>query len=116
MAQIKLRTFAKMREILGGKEIVFPIGDEETLGSLLDRLSLTYGKEFEDQIKDHQTGSLIPVLIMINERVYRSLVDLDEKVKDGDVVTILIPFDGGEYWPLGKLRGARELSRHRVKK
>jgi molybdopterin converting factor small subunit len=33
---------------------------------------------------------------MVNDRVYRSIVDLGEKVIDGDTVTILIPFDGGE--------------------
>jgi molybdopterin converting factor small subunit len=32
----------------------------------------------------------------VYDRVYRSLVDLGEKVTDGDTVTILIPFDGGE--------------------
>jgi molybdopterin converting factor small subunit len=32
---------------------------------------------------------------MVNDRVYRSIVDLGEKVIDGDTVTILIPFDGG---------------------
>ena len=96
MAQAKVRTFARMREILGGKEIDFPIGPDETIGSLIDKLVKTYGKTFEDQIKDPMTGSMIPVLILINDRVYRSLVDLGEKVVDGDTVTILIPFDGGE--------------------
>jgi molybdopterin converting factor small subunit len=40
---------------------------------------------------------MTPVLILVNDRVYRSLVDLGEKVTDGDTVTILIPFDGGEF-------------------
>lgn len=95
MAQAKIRTFARMREILGGKEIDFPIDPDETIGSLIEKLTKTYGKIFEEQIKDPITNSMIPVLIMINDRVYRSLVDLGEKVADGDTVTILIPFDGG---------------------
>jgi MoaD family protein len=99
MAKAKIRTFARMREILGGKEIDFPIGPDETIGSLIEKLIKTYGKVFEDQIKDPMTGSLIPVLIMVNDRVYRSVVDLGEKVVDGDTVTILIPFDGGENLP-----------------
>jgi MoaD family protein len=96
MPTIKLRTFARMREIVGGKEIDFRIGPDETIGSLIEKLVKTYGRPFEEQIKDPMTGTMIPVLIMINDRVYRSLVDLGEKVVDGDTVTILIPFDGGE--------------------
>jgi MoaD family protein len=95
MAQAKVRTFAGMREILGGKEIDFQIGSDETIGSLIEKLTKTYGKAFENQIKDPVTGDMIPVLIMVNDRVYRSIVDLGEKVIDGDTVTILIPFDGG---------------------
>lgn len=96
MPQIKIRTFARMREILGGKEIDFTIAPDETPGSLIEKLIKTYGRTLEDQIKDPVTGTLIPVLILVNERVYRSLVDLGEKVSDGDIVTMLIPFDGGE--------------------
>ena len=85
-----------MREILGGKEVPFPIGPDETLGSLIEKLVKKHGRPFEEQVKDPVTGEMIPVLIMVNDRVYRSLVDLNEKIQDGDTVTILIPFDGGE--------------------
>ena len=95
MAQIKIRTFAGMREILGGKEVPFDIGPDETLGSLVEKLIKAYGKKFESQIKDPATGSLIPILILVNERVLRSITDQGEKIADGDTVTILIPFDGG---------------------
>ena len=95
MAQIKIRTFAGMREILGEKEVDFAVGPDETLGSLIEKLIKTYGKRFEGQIKDPTTGGLIPVLIIVNERVLRSIADQGEKIADGDTVTILIPFDGG---------------------
>jgi MoaD family protein len=96
MPQVKIRTFARMREILGGKEIEFTISLNETIGTLIEKLVKTYGRSFENQIKDRVTGTLIPVLIMINDKVYRSVVDMGERVSDGDTVTILIPFDGGE--------------------
>ena len=92
---VKVRTFANLRDILGKSEITYELEQGNTLGCLFNHMCQTYGKSFEHQIRDPLTGTIIPLLILINGKVFRSITDLDTPLNEGDVVTIMLPFDGG---------------------
>lgn len=93
--KVKVRTFANLRDILGKSEIEYEIEQGNSLGCLLQNMCQTYGKSFEHQIRDPLTGTIIPLLLLINGKVFRSVTDLDIPLNEGDVVTIMLPFDGG---------------------
>jgi MoaD family protein len=93
--KVKVKTFANLREIVGKSEIEYEIKQGNTLGCLLENMCQRYGKPFEHQIKDRSTGAIVPFLLLINEKTFRSLTDLHTPLNEGDVITIMLPFDGG---------------------
>ncbi len=93
--KVKVKTFANLKDILGKSEIEYEIKQGTTLGYLLQSMCQKYGKSFEHQIRDPLTGAIIPLLLLINEKVFRSVTDLDTPLNEGDVITIMLPFDGG---------------------
>jgi MoaD family protein len=93
--KVKVKTFATMRDIVGKPEIEHETEDGATLGYLLDDLCRTYGKPFEQQIKDRTTGAIVPFLMLVNDKTCRSVADLSTFLGEGDTVTIMLPFDGG---------------------
>ena len=92
---VKVRTFANLRDIVGSGEIDYELQQGNTLGSLLESMCQKYGKSFEHQIKDQSTSTIVPFLVLINDKTFRSVTDLDTALYEGDVVTIMLPFDGG---------------------
>ena len=93
--KVKVKTFANLRDILGKGEIEYEIEQGNTLGYLLQNMCQKYGKSFEHQIKDPSTGDIIPFLLLINGKTFRSVTDLNTTINEGDVITIMLPFDGG---------------------
>jgi MoaD family protein len=92
---VKVRTFANLRDVVGSGEIEYELHQGTTLGCLLESMCQKYGKSFEHQIKDQTTGSLVPFLVLINGRTYRSVADLETPLSESDIITIMLPFDGG---------------------
>jgi MoaD family protein len=90
-----VRTFANLRDVVGSGEIDYELQQGNTLGCLLESMCQKYGKSFEHQIKDHTTGILVPFLVLINGRTYRSVTDLEIPLNESDIITIMLPFDGG---------------------
>ena len=92
---VKVRTFANLRDVVGSGEIEYELHQGTTLGCLLESMCQKYGKSFEHQIKDHTTGTIVPFLVLINGRTYRSVADLETPLNESDIITIMLPFDGG---------------------
>lgn len=92
---VKVKTFANLRDVVGSGEIDYELQQGNTLGSLLESMCQKYGESFEHQIKDHATGALVPFLVLINGRTYRSVADLETPLNESDIITIMLPFDGG---------------------
>jgi len=90
-----VRTFANLRDVVGSGEIEYELQQGNTLGCLLESMCQKYGKSFENQIKDQTTGTLVPFLVLINGRTYRSVTDLQTPLSESDIITIMLPFDGG---------------------
>ena len=92
---VKVRTFANLRDVVGSAEIEYEFHQGNTLGCLLESMCQKYGKSFENQIKDQTTGTLVPFLVLINGKTYRSVTDLQTPLSESDIITIMLPFDGG---------------------
>jgi len=93
--QITLRTFANLKDIIGSRETTVTLTPGAELSDLFDFLDNTYGKRFDRQIRDQRTKEIVPFLILINNETFRSVADMNRPLKNGDVVTIMVPFDGG---------------------
>ena len=92
---ITVKSFANIRDVVGTGELAFDVNPGTTISGLFDALKKQYGAAFDRQIRDQITGAIVPVLILINDKTYRTTTDLDAPLKEGDMVTIMIPFDGG---------------------
>ncbi len=92
---ITVKSFANIRDVLGTGELALDVNADTTLGGLFDVLKKQYGSAFDRQIRDQMTGAIVPFLILINDKTYRTTTDLDVLLSEGDAVTIMIPFDGG---------------------
>jgi len=93
--QITLKTFANLKDVIGKKEISVELAPKANLTDLFNFLFNSYGKDFDKQIRDQLSKEIVPFLILVNDNTYRSVSDMDKSLSDGDVVTIMIPFDGG---------------------
>jgi len=92
---ITVKSFANIRDVVGTGELALDVNSDTTLGGLFDVLHKKYGAAFDRQIRDQMTGAIVPFLILINDKTYRTTTDLDVSLSEGDTVTIMIPFDGG---------------------
>jgi MoaD family protein len=91
-ARVKIQLFAMFREIAGKKEIVKDIHSGMTLGEVLVELARKYDKDFAETI-DEKIGQVdFNTLVMLNGRNIR---DIDEKLKDNDLIIITVPVGGG---------------------
>ena len=93
--QITLKTFANLKDVIGQKEMHIELPPKANLSDLFDFLNKKYGENFDRQVRDQLTKELVPFLILVNDKTYRSVADMDKRIDDGDVVTIMVPFDGG---------------------
>jgi MoaD family protein len=93
--KIVVQSFANIRDVLGAPELEIDLDLQSDLAVLLSYLTRRFGAAFDRQIRDQHTGDLVPFLMLINGKTFRSTVDLTVQLHDGDTVAIMIPFDGG---------------------
>jgi len=93
--RVKVRVFARLRELLKNREIEVEMGDGATVKDLLSILVEKYGEELREYLflKD---GSLKDHFV-----IYINGVSLNEAggvhgiLRNGDIVAILPPISGG---------------------
>ncbi|OGD52615.1 hypothetical protein A3K80_03925 [Candidatus Bathyarchaeota archaeon RBG_13_38_9] len=96
MGKVKVKFFSHLRYATGMKETDMEIDDGEMLIKLIERLIQKFGSNFEDRIKDKETGTLAPFLIMVGQEEISSVNgDLNHRLSNGDVVSLLDPVGGG---------------------
>ena len=83
---------ATFREITKKRKIIEEINEDCTFERILTRLVKKYGNDF-DNVINSQTGKISSdILIMLNGKGIR---DIDEKIKDKDVLIFSLPVGGG---------------------
>jgi molybdopterin converting factor small subunit len=93
--KVTLNTFANIKDIIGEKTISVSLQAGSKLLDLFHYLHQTYGNAFDRQVRDQLSGEIVPFLILINQKTFRSIADMDTLLNEGDEITIMIPFDGG---------------------
>ena len=92
---IVVKSSANIKDVLGSHKLEIELQPQASLFELLAQLTRRFGSAFDRQIRDQLTGEIVPFLLLINGKTFRSTVDLPTLLHDGDTVTIMLPFDGG---------------------
>ncbi len=83
--------FGMIREIVGEKETEISGGD--TVGSLLEAVSLKYGMRFGEKVLD-TPGRKLDLILLLNGRHIEHIGGLSAPVKEGDHLAVF-PLVGG---------------------
>ncbi len=93
--RVKVKVFASLREKLGTGEVEVEVDEYATLSRLLCRLAELWPKVFEGVVVEGGLSEGYNVLLN------GVTVDVDAKLRDGDVVAILPPVGGGCFKVVG---------------
>lgn len=96
--QIKVRFFTVLREIIGKREEILSLPDDETVTveTVLTFLSRKYGTPFKDYVYDPQSGLPRGFLhFLVNGASIQPLLGTQTPLNNGDVLAILPPVGGG---------------------
>ena len=93
MGTIQIKFFATLRDVVGSREIRYPMPEPLPLITLLKKLSLKYGTDFQKYVLD-KTGTEPRELLqfVVNGK---NMLDFKKTVKAGDILAILPPIGGG---------------------
>jgi MoaD family protein len=94
VATVRVRGFTVVRDALGSSAVEIDVGHPETVKGTLDTLLRNYGP-LKKVMVDPSTGEMAPFLIVLNEEVISSTLDMDRPVKTGDELVIIFPIGGG---------------------
>ena len=93
---IHLKLFSILAELAGFREFEFEIGNEITIFDLLLILFEKTPKKFKDYIYNEEKELLKDfIIIVINEKVLDKKEINALKLKNGDIIAILTPIEGG---------------------
>jgi MoaD family protein len=95
VAKVRVRGFTVIRDILGASAVEVDVDHPETVKGTLDALLKKYGGPLREALVDPVTGNMAPFLIVLNEEVISSTLDMDTPVKSGDEIGIIFPIGGG---------------------
>lgn len=93
--KIKVRSILRVKDILGGREVEFPVSEGCTLGGLLGLMTEKWGEKLSSQIFDPEGQILRHTRLMINGQDIAFLNGLETELNEGDEVLILPPVAGG---------------------
>ena len=92
MAKINLLTFARVKQIIGVKQIEM---EAKTIQNLLDKLVLEHGEILREELFDKSGYLRKHYRIVVNGRHINLLNGFKTKLKDDDMVVIMPAMAGG---------------------
>lgn len=93
--KIKVKVFARLREILRNREVEVEVGEGATIRDLLLTLVKIYGKELEEYLFSENGNLREHFVIYVNGVGVDEVGGVERALKEGDVVAILPPISGG---------------------
>jgi MoaD family protein len=94
VAKVKVRGFTVVRDALGASVVEVDVDHPETVKNTFDSLLKKYGP-LREVLLDPATGEMAPFLLVLNQEVISSTLDMDRPVKTGDEIAIIFPIGGG---------------------
>lgn len=94
MAKVKVKGFTVVRDALGSSTVEVEVDHPETVKGTFDTLLKKY-EPLREVIMDPTTGEMAPFLLVLNNEVISSTLDMDRPVKSGDEIVIIFPIGGG---------------------
>ena len=95
MQTIKFTFLSSLRDITRVDEIILPIENNSTVNSVLEKLIIKFGKEFENRIYNSSEGINSYVLIALNGKDISIYNGLKTEIKNGDELFLLPIIAGG---------------------
>ncbi|MHC1590566.1 MAG: MoaD/ThiS family protein [Candidatus Helarchaeales archaeon] len=96
MPRITLKYFAYIADVIKKREETMEIPDNMTVGDLLEKLCVTYGKDLQNYLFPEPNKKLNPILnFLINKININSLDGLNTRLKNNDEFVIIPPVGGG---------------------
>lgn len=93
---MNVKYFAALREITGKREEQVELGEDSTMGDLVNLLVGLHGAKFENYVMDEATGTpKSHLLLLIDGTSINSLKGMSTKLSDGCVVAMMPPVGGG---------------------
>ena len=93
--KVEVKFFTSLREITGKKTEDIQLQENTTITELVQQLSSTHGKEFDQYIYNKQNKVQEFLSFLVNGQNINNLNGFETALKDGDVVAILPPVGGG---------------------
>ncbi len=94
MVKVKVKGFTVVRDALGSGTVEVEVVQPETVKGTFETLLRKY-EPLREVIMDPTTGEMAPFLLVLNNEVISSTLDMDRSVKDGDEIVIIFPIGGG---------------------
>jgi len=91
---MKVKLFATLSQLVGVKEIEVGLEDDDTVGSVLDKLVADH-PVLEEHILDDDGNLEAYINVFVNGRSVRFLDGLDTSLSESDVLAIFPPVAGG---------------------
>jgi len=93
--KVKVRTIARLKEILGQDEVELPVPQDATVGTLMTLMTERWGEDLSVQsFEAHGSGPLPHVRILVNGQDIAFLEGIGTRLADGDEV-LMLPLVGG---------------------
>jgi molybdopterin synthase sulfur carrier subunit len=87
---VKIRYFARIREIVKRKEELLDVAEGATVGTVLEELKSRHGEEFASLLER------ATIQFLVNGISIRSLKGYKTELREGDVLAIIPPVGGGK--------------------
>lgn len=90
---MKVKVFGTLRSVIGEKELEVSLDQKDTVGAVLDHLTVTYPALKEKLGKGEMPATGVNVLV--NGRSIQFLDDLDTALEEDDRLALFPPLGGG---------------------
>ena len=95
MINVKIAFLSLLTDFTKIKAINLPLDDNSTIKNVFKKLSLKYGKEFEEAFFDTSGNLSKYIILVLNGKDIRLLKGIDTVIQNGDKISFIPAIAGG---------------------